>query len=71
MAGERHISAHKVSLAVGTLAAGVMAASAAVAPLLGMDPWSLLSLETGFYTAASAWVAGGWAGRGRQVAGEG
>lgn len=62
MAGERHLSAHKASLAAGTVAVGVMAATAAAAPLLGMDPWALMSLEGGFYAAATAWTAGRGAG---------
>ncbi|GAB4814711.1 hypothetical protein N2152v2_001757 [Parachlorella kessleri] len=58
VAGQRHISSRKASLAAGGLAVGVMGASAAAAPLLGMDPWALVGLEGGFYAVLTAWTAG-------------
>lgn len=58
VAGERHISAHKVSLVAGSAAASLMGLSSLAAPLLGVDPWSLLSMEGAVYTFVTAWAAG-------------
>lgn len=58
VAGERHISAHKVSLVAGSAAASLMGLSSLAAPLLGVDPWSLLSVEGAAYTFVTAWAAG-------------
>ena len=55
VAGTRKYSAGKAG--GGLLVAGV-AATAAAAPLLGLDPWSLASIETGFLLATSASLAG-------------
>lgn len=57
VAGTRKYSAHKAG---GGLVAGAAAAAAAAAPLLGLDPWALLNIETGFALASSAALAGGW-----------
>lgn len=62
VAGTRKYSAGKAG--GGLLVAGA-AATAAAAPLLGLDPWSLASIETGFLLATSASLAGeggGWGG---------
>lgn len=56
MAGTRKFSAHKAG---GSLLVGAVAASAAAAPLLGIDPWSLVNIETGFALASASSLAGG------------
>ena len=42
----------------GSVAVGALAASAVLAPLLGCDPWSLVSLESAFLTFLAASTAG-------------
>lgn len=59
IAGTRKYSAHKAG---GGLVVGAIAATAAMAPLLGLDPWAMVNIETGFTLAASASLAGGWEG---------
>ena len=45
VAGQRHYSAHRASLLTGSaLALGMVGTSAIATPLLGMDPWVLVSL---------------------------
>ncbi len=56
MAGTRKYSAHKAG---GGLLVGAVAASAAAAPLLGIDPWSLVNIETAFALASASSLAGG------------
>jgi len=38
-----------------------MGATAAAAPLLGLDPWSLVNIESGFALLTASSLAGGWA----------
>ena len=55
--GTRHYSAHRAGGGVVLAALGL---TAAAAPLMGLDPWSLLNIETGFalFTASSLAGAG-------------
>lgn len=55
MAGTRKYSAHKAG---GGLALGAVAATAAAAPLLGLDPWSLVNIESGFALLTASSLAG-------------
>ncbi|PRW61135.1 domain containing [Chlorella sorokiniana] len=55
VAGTRKYSAHKAG---GGLLLGAVAASAAAAPLLGIDPWSLVNIETAFALASASSLAG-------------
>ena len=62
VAGTRHYSAHRAGGGVVLAALGV---TAAAAPLMGLDPWSLLNIETGFALFTASSLAGAWvAGRG-------
>ena len=62
MAGTRHYSAHRAGGGVVLAALGL---SAAAAPLMGLDPWSLLNIETGFALFTASSLAGEWvSGRG-------
>lgn len=56
VAGTRKYSAHKAG---GSLVLGAVAASAAAAPLLGIEPWSLVNIETAFALATASSLAGG------------
>ncbi|PSC74179.1 CHD3-type chromatin-remodeling factor PICKLE isoform B [Micractinium conductrix] len=55
VAGTLHVSAGKAG---GGLALAAMGATAAAAPLLGLDPWSLINIETAFAIATASSLAG-------------
>ena len=57
MAGTRHYSAQRAG---GSVVLAALGLTAAAAPLMGLDPWSLLNIETGFalFTASSLAGAG-------------
>ncbi len=59
VAGERHFSALKAQASAGgACGALALAASGVLAPLVGMDPATLLSVETAFWTFMTVTAAG-------------
>ena len=55
VAGTRHYSSHRAGSGV---VLGAMGLTAAAAPLLGLDPWSLVNIETGFALFTVSSLAG-------------
>ncbi|KAL4452672.1 hypothetical protein ABPG75_008334 [Micractinium tetrahymenae] len=55
VAGTRHYSARKAG---GGLLLGAMGATAAAAPLLGLDPWGLVNIESAFLLLSASSLAG-------------
>lgn len=55
VAGTRHFSAHKAG---GGVLLGALGATAAAAPLLGIDPWGLVNIESAFVLLSAASLAG-------------
>ncbi|KAL4856717.1 Chaperone protein DnaJ [Chlorella vulgaris] len=55
VAGTRHFSPRRAS---GGVLLAALGATAAASPLLGLDPWSLVNVETGFALLTASWLAG-------------
>eukprot|EP00887_Chlorella_sp_A99_P001330 scaffold14.g1330.t1 len=68
VAGPRHYSAARAAMGTGSaLALGALGASAVAAPLVGMDPWSLVNIESGFAFFVGCSMAGALAVESRRL----